>query len=154
WLPDSMVAISPFSAYLHAAAMVKAGIYLLLLFSPVLAGNTLWLVLLVSPGLITALRGAVSALRRYDLKELLAYSTMSPLGYLVAVIAIGTSTAPTAAVLLTSGHALCDSALSLAFGVSDQEAGTRDMGMLTVRIMVMPATLTRPILCSASMAGI
>ncbi|NLZ98831.1 MAG: cation:proton antiporter, partial [Micrococcus sp.] len=154
WLPDSMVAISPVSAYLHAAAMVKAGIYLLLLFSPVLAGNTLWLVLLVSSGLITALLGAVAALRRYDLKELLAYSTMSQLGYLVALIGIGTPTALTAAILHTIAHALFKSALFLAVGVIDHEAGTRDMRMLTVRKMAMPATLTIVILGSASMAGI
>lgn len=154
WLPDSMVAISPVSAYLHAAAMVKAGIYLLLLFSPVLAGNTLWLVLLVTSGLITALLGAVAALRRYDLKELLAYSTMSQLGYLVALIGIGTPTALTAAVLHTIAHALFKSALFLAIGVVDHEAGTRDMRMLTVRKMAMPATLSVIIVSSASMAGL
>ena len=154
WLPDSMVAISPVSAYLHAAAMVKAGIYLLLLFSPVLAGNTLWQVLLISSGLITALMGAVAALRRYDLKELLAYSTMSQLGYLVALIGIGTPAALTAAVVHTIAHALFKSALFLAVGVIDHEAGTRDMRMLTVRKMAMPATLTVVILGSASMAGI
>ncbi|HIW47030.1 MAG TPA: DUF4040 family protein [Candidatus Yaniella excrementigallinarum] len=154
WLPDSMVAISPVSAYLHAAAMVKAGIYLLLLFSPVLAGNILWLTLLVSSGLITALMGAVAALRRYDLKELLAYSTMSQLGYLVALIGVGTPTALTAAVLHTIAHALFKSALFLAVGIIDHEAGTRDMRMLTVRKMAMPATLTVIILGSASMAGL
>ncbi len=154
WLPDSMVAISPVSAYLHAAAMVKAGIYLLLLFSPVLAGNTLWLVLLLCSGLITALMGAVSALRRYDLKELLAYSTMSQLGYLVALIGIGTPAALTAAILHTIAHALFKSALFLAVGVIDHQAGTRDMRMLTVRKMAMPATLTVVILGAASMAGI
>ncbi|WP_022870856.1 DUF4040 family protein [Yaniella halotolerans] len=154
WLPDSMVAISPVSAYLHAAAMVKAGIYLLLLFSPVLAGNTLWLTLLVSSGLITALLGAVAALRRYDLKELLAYSTMSQLGYLVALIGIGSPAALTAAVLHTIAHALFKSALFLAVGVIDHEAGTRDMRMLTVRKMAMPATITVVLIGSASMAGI
>lgn len=154
WLPDSMVAISPVSAYLHAAAMVKAGIYLLLLFSPVLASNTLWTVLLVCSGLITALLGAVAALRRYDLKELLAYSTMSQLGYLVALIGIGTPTALTAAILHTIAHALFKSALFLAVGIIDHEAGTRDMRMLTVRKMAMPATLTIVILGSASMAGL
>ncbi|GAA4109154.1 DUF4040 family protein [Enteractinococcus coprophilus] len=154
WLPDSMVAISPVSAYLHAAAMVKAGIYLLLLFSPVLAGNTLWLVLLVSSGLLTALMGAVSALRRYDLKELLAYSTMSQLGYLVALIGLGTPAALTAAIVHTIAHALFKSALFLAVGVIDHETGTRDMRMLTVRRMVMPATLLVIILGSASMAGV
>ncbi|MBD4385990.1 hypothetical protein GUH10_29900, partial [Xanthomonas citri pv. citri] len=50
WLPDSMVAISPVSAYLHAAAMVKAGIFLLLVFSPVLAGNPVWSALLIGSG--------------------------------------------------------------------------------------------------------
>lgn len=154
WLPDSMVAISPVSAYLHAAAMVKAGIYLLLLFSPVLAGNTLWLVLLVTSGLVTALMGAVAALRRYDLKELLAYSTMSQLGYLVALIGLGTPGALTAAIVHTIAHALFKSALFLAIGVIDHEAGTRDMRMLTVRKMAMPATLTVIVLGSASMAAI
>mgnify|MGYP005798953525 CR=1 FL=1 len=154
WLPDSMVAISPVSAYLHAAAMVKAGIYLLLLFSPVLAGNTLWFVLLVSSGLITALMGAISALRRYDLKELLAYSTMSQLGYLVALIGLGTPAALTAAIVHTIAHALFKSALFLAVGVIDHEAGTRDMRILTVRRMAMPATLMVVLLGSASMAGV
>ena len=154
WLPDSMVAISPVSAYLHAAAMVKAGIYLLLLFSPVLAGNTLWLVLLVGSGLLTALMGAVSALRRYDLKELLAYSTMSQLGYLVALIGLGTPAALTAAIVHTIAHALFKSALFLAVGVIDHQAETRDMRMLTVRNMAMPATLAIIIVGSASMAGL
>ena len=154
WLPDSMVAISPVSAYLHAAAMVKAGIYLLLLFSPVLAGDTLWLTLLVGSGLITALMGAVAALRRYDLKELLAYSTMSQLGYLVALIGIGTPAAITAAILHTVAHALFKSALFLSVGVIDHEAGTRDMRMLTVRKMAMPATMTVIVLGAASMAGL
>ena len=66
WLPDSMVAISPVSAYLHAAAMVKAGIYLLLRFSPVFSGVPAWTVLLVTAGLVTAVFGAVAALRRYE----------------------------------------------------------------------------------------
>ena len=86
WLPDSMVAISPVSAYLHAAAMVKAGVFLLLVFSPVLAGHAVWSTLLIACGLITALFGAITALRQHDLKGLLAYSTMSQLGLLTAVI--------------------------------------------------------------------
>src|SRR5699024_10465835 len=88
------------------------------------------------------------------LKELLAYSTMSQLGYLVALIGLGTPSALTAAVLHTIAHALFKSALFLAVGVIDHQAGTRDMRMLTVRKMVMPATLTVILLGSASMAGI
>src|SRR5699024_7412136 len=88
------------------------------------------------------------------LKELLAYSTMSQLGYLVALIGLGTPSALTAAVLHTIAHALFKSALFLAVGVIDHQAGTRDMRMLTVRKMVMPATLTVILLGSASMAGL
>lgn len=154
WLPDSMVAISPVSAYLHAAAMVKAGIFLLLLFSPVLAQHTLWTILLIASGLVTALMGAIAALRRYDLKELLAYSTMSQLGYLVALIGLGTPLALTAAVLHTVAHALFKSALFLAVGIIDHEAGTRDMRMLTVRKVSMPVTMMIVVLGAASMAGI
>src|SRR5699024_8452181 len=131
WLPYSMLAISPVSAYFHTAALVIAGIYLLLLFLAVLACNILCLTLLVSSGLMPALMGAVAALRRYDLKDLLAYSTMSQLGYLVALIGVGTPTALTAAVLHTIAHALFKSALFLAVGIIDHEAGTRDMRMLT-----------------------
>jgi multicomponent Na+:H+ antiporter subunit A len=79
---------------------------------------------------------------------------MSQLGYLVALIGIGTPTALTAAVLHTIAHALFKSALFLAVGVIDHEAGTRDMRMLTVRKMAMPATLTVVILGAASMAGV
>src|SRR5699024_10957699 len=97
--------------------MVISVLYLVLQFSPVLAVNILCLTMLVSSGLITALMGAVAALRRYDLKELLAYSTMSQLGYLVALIGVGTPTALTAAVLHTIAHALFKSALFLAVGI-------------------------------------
>lgn len=153
WLPDSMVAISPVSAYLHAAAMVKAGIFLLLAFSPVLAGTTWWSVILICGGLYTAIFGATAAMRRHDLKELLAYSTVSQLGYLVALIGVGTEAALTAAVVHTIAHALFKAALFMAIGVIDHEAGTRDMRQLAQRRMAMPVTLTAVVLASASMAG-
>ncbi|TCP52990.1 multisubunit sodium/proton antiporter MrpA subunit /multisubunit sodium/proton antiporter MrpB subunit [Tamaricihabitans halophyticus] len=154
WLPDSMVAITPVSAYLHAAAMVKAGIYLLLRFSPVLAGETVWMVLLISAGLTTALFGAIAALRRTDLKELLAYSTMSQLGLLVAMIGIGTPAALTTAVVHTVAHALFKSALFMLIGVIDKRAGTRDIRELAGLRLRMPVTATVLGLAAASMAGI
>lgn len=154
WLPDSMVAITPVSAYLHAAAMVKAGIYLLLRFSPALAGETVWTVLLVTSGLITALLGAAGALRRFDLKELLAYSTISQLGLLVVMIGVGTQATLTAAAVHTVAHALFKSALFMLIGVIDHEAGTRDIRKLQHMRTRMPVTLTALILGSASMAGL
>ncbi|WP_295018507.1 DUF4040 family protein [uncultured Micrococcus sp.] len=154
WLPDSMVAISPVSAYLHAAAMVKAGIFLLLVFSPVVAGNPVWSGLLIGSGLTTALLGAVSAIRRHDLKGLLAYSTMSQLGLLVTAIGIGTPVALTAAIVHTVAHALFKSALFMLIGVVDHEAGTRDLRELAARRVHMPVTGTAIAVAALSMAGI
>jgi multicomponent Na+:H+ antiporter subunit A len=93
WLPGAMVALTPVSAYLHAATMVKAGIYLLLRFSPVYADNPSWTYVLLTVGLATAVYGAVLALKQHDLKALLAYSTVSQLGFLVAATGVGTSEA-------------------------------------------------------------
>lgn len=154
WLPDSMVAISPVSAYLHAAAMVKAGIFLLLLFSPALSTVLTWNILLIAAGGITALFGAVAAVRRYDLKELLAYSTMSQLGLLVMLIGIGTPTALQAAVVHTMAHALFKSALFMAVGTLDHEAGTRDMRLLARQELRTGSTHLAIILGAASMAGL
>ncbi|WP_431813058.1 DUF4040 family protein [Kocuria sp. cx-455] len=154
WLPDSMVAITPVSAYLHAAAMVKAGIYLLLRFSPVFADVSVWNVMLVTAGLVTALFGAIAALRRYDLKELLAYSTMSQLGLLVTMIGIGTPEALKAAVIHTIAHALFKSALFMIIGVIDHSAHTRDIRELAPVRLRMPVTATAMGLAAASMAGV
>ncbi|MEV8272153.1 DUF4040 family protein [Microbacterium sp. NPDC077184] len=154
WLPDSMVAITPVSAYLHAAAMVKAGIYLALLFSPALAGELVWSTLLITSGLITAVFGAVTALRQTDLKALLAYSTISQLGLLVTMIGVGTPEALTAAVVHTVAHALFKAALFMLIGVIDHEAGTRDIRELANLRIRMPITIGALALAAASMAGI
>ncbi|MFW7415599.1 DUF4040 family protein [Demequina sp. SO4-18] len=154
WLPDSMVAITPVSAYLHAAAMVKAGIYLLLRFSPAFSEAFVWNTMLITAGLITALLGAVAALRRYDLKELLAYSTISQLGLLVAMIGVGTPEAIKAATIHTVAHALFKSALFLFVGVIDHRAGTRDIRALTHMRIRMPVTLGAITISAASMAGL
>ncbi|RUQ96895.1 DUF4040 family protein [Labedella endophytica] len=154
WLPDSMAAITPVSAYLHAAAMVKAGIYLLLLFSPVLSDDTLWSTLLITAGGITALLGGVAALRRTDLKELLAYSTISQLGLLVLLIGVGTPAALSAAVVHTVAHALFKAALFMVVGLIDRQAGTRDIRELAHLNVRMPITLTVAALAGLSMAGV
>ncbi|RKT33554.1 multisubunit sodium/proton antiporter MrpA subunit /multisubunit sodium/proton antiporter MrpB subunit [Microbacterium sp. AG1240] len=154
WLPDSMVAITPVSAYLHAAAMVKAGIYLALRFSPALVDVAVWSTLLIASGLLTALLGAVSALRQTDLKGLLAYSTMSQLGLLVMMIGVGTPAALTAAVVHTVAHALFKAALFMLVGVIDHEAGTRDIAQLARLRIRMPLTVGALAVAAASMAGI
>ncbi|QNG21070.1 DUF4040 family protein [Rhodococcus triatomae] len=154
WLPDAMAAATPVSAYLHAAAMVKAGIYLLMRFSPALGANGVWQAMLIGVGLLTAVLGAVFALQRHDLKELLAYSTVSQLGLIVAVIGVGTPTALAAAGLHTLAHALFKATLFMLVGVIDREVGSRDIRQLTGLWRVMPVTGVLAALSAASMAGI
>ncbi len=154
WLPDAMVAPTPVSAYLHAAAMVKAGIYLLMRFSPLFGDNLAWQVLLITCGLITALMGALFALQRHDLKAIMAYSTVSQLGFLVAVIGLGTPEALTAAAIHTLAHALFKSTLFMTVGIIDHQAGTRDLRGLHRLRRAMPVTMTITILAALSMAGV
>lgn len=154
WLPDAMVASTPVSAYLHAAAMVKAGIYLLLRFSTAFAHVPVWNVLLVTLGLGTALLGAVYALQRFDLKELLAYSTISQLGLLVATIGIGTTYALLGAIVHVMAHAIFKSALFMAVGLIDHETGTRDIRRLSGLRRTMPISSLCLALAAAAMAGL
>ena len=154
WLPDAMVAPTPVSAYLHAAAMVKAGIYLLMLFSPALAGTLVWQSILISTGLITAVMGAVFALRCFDLKEIMANSTISQLGLIVALIGLGTPAALATAALYTMAHALFKASLFMVVGIVDRQAGTRDIRLLRGLWRRMPVTFATTVLALLSMAGV
>ncbi|WP_206051482.1 hydrogen gas-evolving membrane-bound hydrogenase subunit E [Nocardioides ferulae] len=154
WLPGAMVAMTPVSAFLHAATMVKAGVYLLMRVSPIFAGLPAWSALLVSVGLTSALWGAFMALRQHDLKAILAHSTVSQLGLLVAAIGVGTSIALAAAMLHTIAHALFKATLFMLIGIIDKEAGSRDIRKLSGLWRVMPVTATMTALAGLSMAGI
>ena len=154
WLPDAMAAATPVSAYLHAAAVVKAGIFLLLRFSPVFAQVPLWNVALITGGLFTAALGAWFALQQTDLKKLMAYSTVSQLGLIVATIGVGTTAALTAAVLHTIAHALFKSGLFMMVGVVDHAAHSRDLRRLPVLYRDMPGSFAITVLGCASMAGV
>jgi len=153
WLPGAMVAVTPVSAYLHAATMVKAGIYLLARLSPLLSGTGPWDVL-VPLGLATAVYGAAVALAQHDLKALLAYSTVSQLGFIVALLGVGTPKALGAALLHTLAHALFKAALFMLVGILDREAGSRDVRQLSGLRSVMPLTATAAALAGLSMAGV
>ena len=154
WLPDAMAASTPVSAYLHAATMVKAGIFLLMRFTPAFAELPLWNFTLITFGLVTAVIGAVFALQQHDLKELAAYSTVSQLGLLVAVIGVGTEAALVAAAVHTLAHALFKASLFMVVGVVDHQSHTRDLRELGGLRHRMPATATVAALAGLSMAGI
>ncbi|HHU10816.1 MAG TPA: DUF4040 family protein [Intrasporangiaceae bacterium] len=154
WLPDAMAAATPVSAYLHAAAVVKAGIYLLMRFSALFKGVPVWTILLVSLGLLTACLGAWFALQQTDLKKLMAYSTVSQLGLITATIGIGTTFALAAALLHTIAHACFKSGLFMLMGIVDHQAGTRKIDRLPALRTAMPWTFWATVLGVASMAGV
>jgi multicomponent Na+:H+ antiporter subunit A len=131
WLPDAMKAPTPVSAYLHSATMVKAGIFLLTRFTPILGNMPLWNHTLLIVGGFTMLYAALHALFRTDLKGILAYSTISALGILTFLIGLGTKEALIAACTFIIAHALYKATLFLTTGIIDHETGTRDIAMLS-----------------------
>ncbi len=154
WLPGAMAAPTPVSAYLHAAAMVKAGVYLILRLAPGFAVVPGWHEGLVSLGVLTMLVGGVRALREHDLKLVLAGGTVGQLGFLVVVASIGTRASGVAALTLLVAHALFKSTLFLSVGIIDHAAETRDLRRLSGLGRAMPVLAGIATLAALSMAGI
>ena len=153
WLPGAMTAPTPASAYLHSATMVKAGIFLFARLSPVMYQNSLWSDLLLPIGLITMLVGAVFAITQRDLKALLAYSTVSKLGAIVAMIGLPGQNGLKAAFVGIVAHALYKSALFLVAGAIDHAAHTRDIDKLGGLRKKLPALHLVTVISALSMAG-
>jgi NADH-quinone oxidoreductase subunit L len=122
WLPDAMEAPSPVSALIHAATMVNAGVYLLARFYPAFEAVPGWKTAVVAVGVVSALMAAVMALFADDLKRLLAYSTVSQLGYMVYAIGVGGIFASQFHLL---SHAIFKALLFLAAGAVIHTTGTR-----------------------------
>ncbi|GAA1829730.1 Na+/H+ antiporter subunit A [Agromyces salentinus] len=154
WLPAAMAAPTPVSAYLHAAAMVKAGVYLVARLAPGYADLEVWHPIVVGLGVLTMLVGGWRALRQYDLKLLLAYGTVSQLGFLVIVTGFGTRDAALAGIALLLAHAMFKAALFLTVGIIDHAAGTRDWRKLSELGRRMPVVTAIAVLAAASMAGV
>ena len=154
WLPHAMAAPTPVSAYLHSATMVKAGIFLLGRFFPVLAGTELWFIVVSGMGLATLLLGAYVALFQHDLKGLLAYSTISHLGLITLLFGLGTPLGEIAAVFHIINHAVFKASLFMAAGIIDHETGTRDMRRINGLFKYMPYTAILAMVAAAAMAGV
>jgi multicomponent K+:H+ antiporter subunit A len=154
WLPNAMTAPTPVSAYLHSATMVKAGVFLMTRFWPVMSDSDLWFWIVTYAGLVTMIFGAYSALFQRDLKGLLAYSTISHLGLITTLLGMGTPLAAVAAIFHTANHATFKASLFMAVGIIDHETGTRDIRKLSGLRRFMPFTATLAIIASAAMAGV
>jgi NADH-quinone oxidoreductase subunit L len=132
WLPDAMAGPTPVSALIHAATMVTAGVFLMIRINPVLAAADPWVSDLIAwTGALTALLAATIALAQYDIKKVLAYSTISQLGY--TFLAVG-SGAYVAALFHVVTHAFFKALLFLGAGsvihAMDDEQDMRRMGGL------------------------
>ncbi|MFN7129503.1 MAG: proton-conducting transporter membrane subunit, partial [Brevundimonas sp.] len=154
WLPHAMAAPTPVSAYLHSATMVKAGIFMLARLWPVLSGTNEWFYLVATTGLVTMVFAAVVALFKDDLKGLLAYSTISHLGFLTMLFGFGTPMAAVVGVFHILNHATFKAALFMNAGIVDHEAGTRDIKRLGGLATLMPIAATLAVVAGLSMAGI
>lgn len=139
WLPGAMEAPTPVSALIHAATMVNAGVYLLARFYPAFADVPGWTAAVMVVGLISALTAAVMALASSDLKRVLAYSTISQLGYMFYAIGSGGLLASQFHLL---SHAVFKALLFLGAGAVIHSVGTRDMGRMGGLSKEMPFTRT------------
>lgn len=154
WLPGAMAAPTPVSAYLHAAAMVKAGIYLVARLAPGYSDTAYWDPLVIGLGLATMLIGGWRALRQRDIKLILAYGTVSQLGFLMLVMGQANADAAIAGLAMMLAHGFFKAALFLAVGIIDHQAGTRDVRLLSGLWRTAPKLFVVALLSAASMAGI
>lgn len=154
WLPAAMAAPTPVSAYLHAAAMVKAGVYLVARFAPGYAHLGVWQAIVLGLGLATMILGGYRALRQYDIKLLLAFGTISQLGMIIAIVGQGSKALMLASLTLIVAHALFKSSLFLTVGVIDWCVGTRDLRELSGIARKMPLMAIAGAVATASMVGL
>ncbi len=137
WLTGAMVAPTPVSALLHSSTMVKAGVYIILRVAPVM-DNTIAAKMLMLIGGVSFLVTALMAISQSNAKKVLAYSTISNLGLIVACAGINTPAAVWSALLLIIFHAVAKSLLFLCVGIIEYKLGSRDIEDMDYLIMRLP----------------
>lgn len=126
WLLGAMVAPTPTSAMLHSSTMVKAGVYLLLRLAPLLGNNPAGITVTMVGG-VSFFVCALMAISQYDAKRVLAYSTISNLGLIVACAGVDTAESLWAAIMLIVFHAIAKSLLFLTVGSTEHQLGSRNL---------------------------
>ena len=162
WLPDAMAGPTPVSALIHAATMVTAGIYLIVRNAALFSAAPVACLVIVLVGALTALWSATVGLKQWDIKKVLAYSTISQLGYMFVAVGAG---AYTAAMFHLVTHAFFKALLFLGAGavihsmhhalhVSHRHDDAQDMRNMGGLIKRMPATGTLMWIATLAIAGI
>jgi NADH-quinone oxidoreductase subunit L len=151
WLPDAMAGPTPVSALIHAATMVAAGVYLVARSMPIFSASPVALTTVLVVGALTALGAAVTALGAYDIKGVLAYSTISQLGYMMMALGAGGTVA---AMFHLGTHAVFKALLFLGSGSVIHATHTQDIREMGGLRKKMPLTFWTFILGSLALAGI
>ncbi len=155
WLPDAGVAPSPVTALLHAAVLVKIGVYVFArLFLATFAFDEALRLLVASLAGASALVSAGAALVETDFKRIVAYSTVSQIGFIFLGLAMGNPLGAAGALLYILMHGLAKAGLFLSAGIVEQNAGTKDITKLGGLIRSMPWTAGAFLLCAFSVMGI
>src|SRR5437879_6302677 len=152
WLPDAMEGPTPVSALIHAATMVTSGVYLVARSTPLFAaaGSSLEVVGVV--GAITAIFAATIALVQFDIKRVMAYSTVSQLGYMFLALGVG---APVAAIFHLATHAFFKALLFLGSGsVIHGLGGEQDMRRMGALRRKMPVTFWTMLIAGGALAAL
>jgi multicomponent Na+:H+ antiporter subunit A len=149
-----MAAPTPVSTYLHSATMVKAGVYLVARMAPAFDPIDTWRYLAVTVGVITMVVGGLRALRQYDLKLLLAYGTVSQLGFMIAVFGYGSPSAMIAGCVMLLSHGAFKAAAFMVVGIVDHQHGTRDLRRIPRSDSAWTPTFVVAAIAAASMAGV
>ncbi len=151
WLPDAMEGPTPVSALIHAATMVAAGVFLVARFFPVFQQSDTAMAVVALVGAFTALMAATMGLVMNDIKRVMAYSTVSQLGYMMAALGLG-AYAPAIFHLVT--HAVFKALLFLGAGSVNHASGTFDMTYMGGLRRYMPATYILVMVAALSLIGI
>ena len=154
WIPEAMAAPTPVSALLHAACYVTSGVYLAARMHSFGAWPPAWGESLMGVGTGTIAVGVMYAMVQTDLKRMLAFSTVSQIGYMMMGLGIGTPLAITAALLHCLNHGFFKGGLFLTAGSVQHATGTRDMNQLGGLAQKMPRTTLSWLIGIGSMMGI
>lgn len=154
WIPDAMAAPTPVSALLHAACYVKAGVYLAARMHSFGAWPISWNAAMMWIGTISMVVGVLFAMVQHDLKRMLAFHTVSQIGYMITGIGLGTPLGITAGLLHCLSHGFFKGGLFLSAGAVQHATGTRDMNQLGGLIRRMPRTTVIWLISVGSMMGV
>ncbi len=155
WLPDAGVAPSPVTALLHAAVLVKIGVYVYArLFIATFAVNDIWTTVVPVIAAASALVSAGAALIDTDLKRIIAYSTISQIGFIFLGLATNTAIGIAGGLLYILMHGLAKAGLFLCAGIVEQNAHCKDITKMGGLIKTMPITAISFLLCAFSVMGI